>query len=767
PFAAATADTLRVLGALPPESAASSATTELVTSDEATAATAAERDEDLGTIVAFGSETAESGTSMAVANVAWILAANGKRVLIVDWNLSTQGVYRFFRPFLDEEAASTGTGIADVITEFRDADRYEEGYFPHYSDVEAHAIAVDWRFPEGGSLKLLAAGSQDARAYAAASVDSAGAFETGAGRRFVNWLRSVMQTSYDYVLIDGRILPSRAAASFPIAQLPDVFVDCFTLDPLDIERAAAVARSLAGPYAGRAGRILPLPMWVGDEESRSTVVGRELARDAFARTPIRIGSSEAAEYWRTIGIPYRSTYSGREKLAAFADPPGESGTMLAAVERLTSWITRGEVTELPEIDEGERLRVLALFEGATPSRTSNLVIAYVPRDRSWAEWIRALLAAVEVDATLRNVALPPWEAPPEPPEDPTVVVVSPSFVGSRRALEFARSVRAQDPGDGSPQPLPVVVAGTRLGEQLFDRAELDVSGMDRRRAAQALLGALDLSIEAADRRALESLRFPDSVPTVWNVPARNARFTGRDDVLELLRDRLTSQSVVAVPNVLVGLGGIGKTQVAIEYAQRFRSDYDLIWWINAEQTERVAASLADLARELDVREDDDPRQIAHRVVEQLSDGAGPHPRWLLVFDDAADPAGVQEHLPSGSNGHVLITSRNAEWARSAQVVEVSVYSRIESVDHILHRVPSVAEPDAYRLAEVLGDLPLAVEMAAAWLENTGMPVDDYKRSLEEQSIDLLSGDRPPGYPSTLGATWTISFNRLKERSPAA
>lgn len=769
PFAAATADTLRVLGALPPESAAPSATTELVTSDEATATTAAERDEDLGTIVAFCSETAESGTSMAVANVAWILAANGKRVLIVDWNLSTQGVHRFFRPFLDEEAASTGTGIADVITEFRNADRYEEGYFPHYSDVEAHAIAVDWRFPEGGSLQLLAAGSQDARAYAAASVDSAGAFETGAGRRFVNWLRSVMQTTYDYVLIDGRILPSRAASSFPVAQLPDVFVDCFTLDPLDIERAAAVARSLAGPYAERAGRILPLPMWVGDEESRSTVVGRELARDAFAGTPIRIGSSEAAEYWRTIGIPYRSTYSGREKLAAFADPPGETGTMLAAMERLTSWITRGEVTELPEIDEGERLRVLARFEGATPSRTSNIVIAYVPRDRSWAEWIRALLAAVEVDATLRNVALPLWEAPPEPPEDPTVVVVSPSFVRSPRALEFASSVRAQDPGDGSPLPLPVVVADTRLGEQLFDRAELDVSGMDRRSAAQALLGALDLSIEAADQRALESLRFPDSVPTVWNVPARNARFTGRDDVLELLRDRLTSQSVVAITsNVLVGLGGIGKTQVAIEYAHRFRSDYDLIWWISAEQTELIAASLADLAREIiDVQVGEDLRQVALDVVEQLSAGGGAYGRWLLIFDNAEDPAGVHEYLPSGDNGHVLITSRNEEWARTTQVVEVSVYSRIESVDHILRRVLSVTEPQAYHLAEVVGDLPLAVEMATAWLENTGMPVDDYIRSLEEQSINVLSGDSPSDYPSALGATWTISFNRLRDHSPAA
>jgi hypothetical protein len=253
-----------------------------------------------------------------------------------------------------------------------------------------------------------------------------------------------------------------------------------------------------------------------------------------------------------------------------------------------------------------------------------------------------------------------------------------------------------------------------------------------------------------------------AVPRVWNVPARNADFTGRDEILKSLRGELTGGGApVAMAQALYGLGGVGKTQTALEYAHRFQTDYDLVWWIPAQRPQEVSLALAGLAARLGIRVGDNALNAATAAVEKLRSGAAG--RWLLIFDNAEEPGDLEPFLPGGV-GHILITSRNQVWMSHAQPVELDVFSRDESVAHLMRHVPGLDAGDAKAVSDAVGDLPLAIEQAGAWLAETGMSTAEYVWWLDTQAARPRGANKPVGYEVLVAATWDLSFDRLKERS---
>jgi tetratricopeptide (TPR) repeat protein len=250
-------------------------------------------------------------------------------------------------------------------------------------------------------------------------------------------------------------------------------------------------------------------------------------------------------------------------------------------------------------------------------------------------------------------------------------------------------------------------------------------------------------------------------PLTGTVPHRNPVFTGRAAMLEQIRNQLDEQPWRAL--VLHGLGGVGKTRLAVEYAHRQATRYDLVHWIAAEQAAEARLALVALADRLDLTVGRDTQQAVRAVLRWLDSGRA---RWLLVFDNANAPDEVRPLLPA-AGGHVLITTRDATWRDHARAVEVDVFSRPESIELLRHRGRDIAFDDADRLADLLGDLPLALEQVAAMQSATGMPAQEYLGHLGERNPAILAEGAPRDYPATVAAVFGVAFTRLRDEAPVS
>ncbi|MBO0724933.1 MAG: tetratricopeptide repeat protein [Blastocatellia bacterium] len=353
----------------------------------------------LGNIITFYSYKGGTGRSMAVANVAWILASNGKRVLTVDWDLEAPGLHRYYSPFLGDKDLTGSEGLIDLLIEFRDATAIagpgesDDDWHKSYADIAAYVVSLDWDFPGGGTLDLLPAGRQGA-SYSARvnSFDWVEFYERRGGGVFLEAMKEKMRADYDYVLIDSRTGVSDTSGICTV-QMPDAVVVCFTLNNQGIKGSAAVSHSIYEQRVrkGRDIAIFPVPMRVEPFEKIKLDTRREYAKKMFEVFPAHLPPQSRAQFQEDTQVKYLPYYAYEEILATFGNRPGESEStsLLAPAERLTAYLTDylpGEQIgrlEASEYLESRRQSVLALFEGkqgaADPTR-----LLILSADAAWA-----------------------------------------------------------------------------------------------------------------------------------------------------------------------------------------------------------------------------------------------------------------------------------------------------------------------------------------------------------------------------------------------
>jgi hypothetical protein len=281
----------------------------------------------------------------------------------------------------------------------------------------------------------------------------------------------------------------------------------------------------------------------------------------------------------------------------------------------------------------------------------------------------------------------------------------------------------------------------------------------------------DTSVEIGDDMAPVADRklTHEKLPQVWgDIPQRNPDFTGREEFLETLHNELSERRQTAVlPQAIHGMGGVGKSQIAIEYVHRHSREFDLVWWIPAEEDGQILTSLTKLAQRLKLDVSPEANAAVPAVQQALSTGATGYRDWLLVFDNAEDPAEARKYFPTGGAGRILVTSRNPDWERGTRALEVDVFTREESITFLRNRNADLVDDDADRLAEALGDLPLAIEAASAWRATTGMETAEYLGLLTDKRLELFDVDPPPDYRLTVRAAWSVSLEKLAEDNLAA
>src|SRR6266545_3437498 len=414
---------------------------------------------------------------------------------------------------------------------------------------------------------------------------------------------------------------------------------------------------------------------------------------------------------------------------------------------------------------------------------ADFFVSYTSVDRAWAEWI-----AWQLEAEGYQVIVQAWDFTPgrdwvhemqqaTTTAERVLVVLSAAYLKSGHGEAEWRVFYAEDPSGEQGRLLPVRVGPVEPPGLLKTRVYVDLVDQDAAAAGAALLAAARGARgkpadepEYPGRRGrqapsdTEQPRFPGRRPEVFDVPPRNRNFTGRADLLIGLWGMLWTQGDAAVvqASAIHGLGGVGKTQLAIEYVHRYAADYDLVWWIPAEQPPAIPGRLAALARRLGLLDLADQEEQLHRLWEEL----GRREHWLLVYDNATEPRDLAPYRPPAGGGHLLITSRNPAWSAISTPLQVDVLPRDEAVAFLRARTGS-DDPADDQLAATLGDLPLALEQAAAYVEQTQTPLRDYLELFQERAGELLRLGEPADYPHTVATTWTLSLGRLRAETPAA
>lgn len=256
------------------------------------------------------------------------------------------------------------------------------------------------------------------------------------------------------------------------------------------------------------------------------------------------------------------------------------------------------------------------------------------------------------------------------------------------------------------------------------------------------------------------------VGQAWNVPfRRNPFFTGRERILNELHQNLNSSDRAKRVVALHGLAGVGKTQIALEYCYRHRDAYPIIWWIPSEESTTLALGYAKMARQFGIRvmegtNLDYARNRLRRVLGERDD-------WLIVFDNANSAQQVRNYLPLEAGGRIIVTSRNQNWQGVAESFPVRGMERREAMEFLKKRSRR-DDPNAEQLANALADLPLALEQAAALIEQTRISFSDYLRRFETHWAELLARGRPSTeYPETVAMAWELSFRQVDETNPSA
>lgn len=238
---------------------------------------------------------------------------------------------------------------------------------------------------------------------------------------------------------------------------------------------------------------------------------------------------------------------------------------------------------------------------------------------------------------------------------------------------------------------------------------------------------------------------------------------------DLYRTLEAAGVAAAVSSVAIhGMGGVGKTQLALKYSHDFRDRYAGVWWLRAETDDILQLDAVDACRATGapVGDREAPALAFKRWLDNAQSGAPP---WLLVFDYAEDPSVLRSFLPERGGHHVLITSRNPAWGGIAKPLATDPWSAAQGADFLAQRLAErhdASDRGALRsLAVALGGLPLALEQAAGFLDETDMSVADYLTEVhrhDDAKRLLEEGRAATGYEHSVLATLAIAFPRLDE-----
>jgi cellulose biosynthesis protein BcsQ len=369
-----------------------------------------------GTIVTFYSYKGGTGRSMMLANIAWLLATNGKRVLVIDWDLEAPGLHRYFKPFLYDAEMSDTNGLIDAFWALATHGLIQEqaasnprpleklGFASAGVDLEDYISPLNWKFPAHGGIDFIGAGRQGATYSERVNTFDWKRFYQMGGGSLLDRTKDALADEYDFIFIDSRTGVSDTSGICTI-QMPDILVACFTLNRQSISGVASVLDSVKAcrdeqaPPASlpppRAITIYPVATRIENSEKIKLDLARTRAREVLNRFVAAAEPHDSRQYWDDMEVTYRPFYAFEEILAAFGDPAGVAGsanTLLSEMEAIGRRISGVANLAAPEIPETDRQRILTQYAFGTAKPPQQTLPHRAASDQHDSEFVRGIYA---------------------------------------------------------------------------------------------------------------------------------------------------------------------------------------------------------------------------------------------------------------------------------------------------------------------------------------------------------------------------------------
>jgi tetratricopeptide (TPR) repeat protein len=438
--------------------------------------------------------------------------------------------------------------------------------------------------------------------------------------------------------------------------------------------------------------------------------------------------------------------------------------------------------------------------------TMNVFLSYASRDEPLRDELAAYLGnlrwqGVITDWHERNISLgKEWLKEIDPYLDAAQIIlllVSPNFVNSDYcySLEMKHAIQRHEtrqtclipvilrPVDWEDTPFAGFPALPACGKPITSWISLQEAFLDVARGIEAAARAPNLDPSSAYRQLSTAGQSAGSdKEPIWNVAyRRNPFFTGRENILTYLHNKPTANRAAAStqPQVISGIDGFGKTQIALEYAYRYRDDYEAVFWVNADSREILASDFARIAEILDLPEKDKQNQniAVNAARHQLQTSAG----WLLILDNVSDIEMVRNFFPTRGRGHILMVTRELVPRTFALNIEIHKMEPANEVLFLLKRAGIIA-PDAplaaasraehekaREISLALHGLPLALDLAGAYIGEVQCSLAGYLNLYKQEKAKVLKqqGGSMPDYLEPVATTLAISLERVERVNPAA
>lgn len=430
--------------------------------------------------------------------------------------------------------------------------------------------------------------------------------------------------------------------------------------------------------------------------------------------------------------------------------------------------------------------------------TTDFFVNYNRADRTWAEWIAWQLEAAGYHTILQawdfrpgsNFVLDMHQAASNARR--TLAVLSPDYLTSLFTQSEWATAFVQDPTGHQGTLLPVRVRPCELTGLLSAIVYLDLVDLDEAEATSTLLAGVESTRAKPTNapsfpglstlRATPAPRFPGTLPPIWMVPfRRNPFFTGREALILQLYEQLHQQKTTALTQAqaINGLGGIGKTQTAVEYAYRYQHDYQAVFWATAATRVSLLSDFVKMADLLNLSKH--TAQEQEQMIAAVKQWLHNYTDWLLILDNADEMQLVREFMPQGGKGHILLTTRAQALGTLAASLDVEKMDSEEGSLLLLRRahvlppgasLQSASAADRQRaetLVQQVDGLPLALDQAGAYIEETGCSLAAYVQLYQTRSGELLGLRKSlsADHPEPVTTTWSLAFQHVEQANRGA